>query len=120
MLDRNVWYRSLALLMLCMNIILTFTLIYLALDFLDLGRIVEHRGGQIFAPLWFDQLTRTMYFSSITLFSVGYGDMTPYHWARIVAVVEATVGYILPAVITVQYLQLYPSLIERWLPNRRK
>lgn len=113
-----ILYQTAAMLILCGNIILGFTIIYLTLDLLDLGKITEHHG-QSQRPYWFDQLSRTIYFSAITLFSVGYGDITPYHWSRMVAVIEATIGYVLPAVITVQYLKLFPYSVERWFKNRK-
>lgn len=106
----ELFLRSLALLMLCGNIIVCFTVIYILLDILDLGRIVEHHTVLFNSgPAWFEQLARTLYFSAITLFSVGYGDITPFGWSRVVAIFEATVGYILPAVITVQYLRFLPA-----------
>lgn len=105
-------YNAIVLLFLCGNIIIGFSFIYILLDVLDLGRIIEHHTAPYHGPLWFDNLTRTFYFSAITLLSVGYGDITPFGWARAVAILEALVGYILPAVITVQYLRLFPATIE--------
>jgi potassium channel LctB len=38
-----------------------------------------------------------MYFSAITLLSVGYGDITPVGIGRWIAIIEALVGYTMPA-----------------------
>ncbi len=38
-----------------------------------------------------------LYFSAITLFSVGYGDISPIGIGRVIAVVEALVGYTIPS-----------------------
>ena len=38
----------------------------------------------------------SLYFSAITLFSVGYGDIAPVGIGRVLAVVEALVGYTIP------------------------
>lgn len=113
----SIIYQSLALLMLCTNIIVFFTFIYLFLEAVNIGKIVEHQGAPQLGIYWIDQLTRTLYFSAITLFSVGYGDITPVGWSRLVAIIEATVGYILPAVITVQYLSFFPTTINRFIKN---
>ena len=107
-----IFYNTIVLLILCSNIIVFFSFIYILLDILDIGRIIEHHTAPYNGPEWFDNLTRTLYFSAITLLSVGYGDITPFGWSRAVAIFEALVGYILPAVITVQYLRLFPATIE--------
>lgn len=112
-------YNALALLTLCGNIIAIFTVIYLLLDYWGIGGIIDQRGFSLLGMPWFDQIGRTVYFSSITLFSVGYGDLIPVGWSRLIAILEATVGYILPAVITVQYLGLMRSPINRWLNEGR-
>ncbi|MBM7647041.1 potassium channel LctB [Scopulibacillus daqui] len=118
-MDRHgLFYHSLALFILCINIIVTFTVIYLILDVLNLGQIVEHHTAITDMPYWVDKGTRALYFSAITLLSVGYGDITPFGWSRGIAILEAAIGYILPAVITVQYLRLLPFPIEKWFKNK--
>jgi potassium channel LctB len=108
-------FNSLALLTLCGNIIGIFTVIYLVLDYWGIGGIIDQRGFSLLGMPWFDQIGRTVYFSAITLFSVGYGDLIPVGWSRLIAIMEATIGYILPAVITVQYLGLMRSPVNKWL-----
>jgi potassium channel LctB len=39
----------------------------------------------------------SFYFSAMTLFSVGHGDVVPQGMGRIIAVIEALIGYTLPA-----------------------
>jgi potassium channel LctB len=39
----------------------------------------------------------SLYFSAITLFSVGYGDIAPIGIGRIIAVLQALIGYTIPA-----------------------
>lgn len=43
------------------------------------------------------RLETGLYFSAVTLFSVGYGDIAPIGIGRIIAVSEALVGYTIPA-----------------------
>ncbi|GGH88955.1 potassium channel LctB [Pullulanibacillus pueri] len=117
---KEIFYNAIALLMLCGNIIISFTFIYIILEVLGLGQIVEHHPTPLYNSAWLNIFTRTLYFSAITLFSVGYGDITPFEWSRMVAIIEATVGYILPAVITVQYLRLAPPRIEKFFKKDPK
>ncbi|MBM4765089.1 potassium channel family protein [Bacillus sp. B15-48] len=42
------------------------------------------------------KLETALYFSAITLFSVGYGDISPIGIGRWIAVIEALVGYTIP------------------------
>ena len=108
-----VIYNTLVLLVLCGNIILAFSLIYIFFDFINIGKIVEHHTGPYHGLKWLDNnIMRAIYFSAITLLSVGYGDVTPFGWSRGIAMIEALIGYILPAVIAVQYLRLFPTTIE--------
>lgn len=45
----------------------------------------------------YERMSTSMYFSAITLFSVGYGDIAPVGVGRAIAVFEALVGYTIPA-----------------------
>jgi potassium channel LctB len=119
MRNRGMFYNVCALFILCLNIIMLFTVLYAILDVLNLGLIVDHHSPEREVPAWIDHGARTIYFSAITLLSVGYGDITPFGWSRGVAILEATVGYILPAAITVQYLKLFPAPLEKWFKNRQ-
>ncbi|PKG22011.1 ion channel [Niallia nealsonii] len=52
----------------------------------------------IVSPLnFFDTLLTGIYFSGITLFSVGFGDLIPVGIGRIIVVIEALIGYTIPA-----------------------
>lgn len=52
----------------------------------------------IVSPLnFFDTLLTSIYFSGITLFSVGFGDLIPVGLGRIIVVIEALIGYTIPA-----------------------
>jgi potassium channel LctB len=91
------------------NVILTFSAIYMLLHIFNLGMLRDHYASiQHHATLW-DGLTRSLYFSAITLFSVGYGDITPFGWARAVSIIEAMIGYLLPAVLVVRFFDSVKS-----------
>ncbi|HET7578486.1 MAG TPA: potassium channel family protein [Bacillales bacterium] len=108
--NRKVLYHLTVLFMLYLNIILSFSVIYMVLDHMDIGPIVDHYRGHLRAKAWFDPLIKPLYFSAITLLSVGYGDITPFGWSRVVSVLEAMIGYLLPATLAVQVAKFIPNL----------
>lgn len=76
-------------------ITLGFALIYLLFDMQGYpivrdGFITEGDG------FWM-RLESSFYFSAMTLFSVGYGDIYPMGVGRMIAVFEALIGYTIPA-----------------------
>lgn len=109
--ERNKFLYNLAvLLVLYLNIIFVFAIIYAILDHSGHGHIIDHYRLNEEAGKWFDPLIKPLYFSAITLLSVGYGDVTPFGWARIIAVFEAMAGYVLPATVIIQYIRFFPRL----------
>lgn len=86
------------------NIVVTFAFIYALFDLLNIGPIVDHYSSEEHQAQWFDKITTAFYLSIITLFSVGYGDVTPFGLSRAVAIVESMLGYILPAVLVYRFM----------------
>jgi len=87
-----------------MNLVLSFGLIYCALEWTGLGFILDHYASITHQNQWYDRITRSFYFSAITLLSVGYGDLSPFGLARAVAILEAMIGYVLPAALVIKYV----------------
>ncbi|MBA2176559.1 two pore domain potassium channel family protein [Halobacillus locisalis] len=56
---------------------------------------------------WMHEMARSIYFSGVTLFTVGYGDMIPVGVGRWIALVEAMIGYTLPAALVAKVWQSY-------------
>lgn len=52
------------------------------------------------------QLFLSMYFSGVTLLTIGYGDITPIGIGRIIAIVQALFGYVLPTAFVLKLVQL--------------
>lgn len=46
---------------------------------------------------WIRDIVRSIYFSGVTLFTVGYGDIIPVGIGKWLAIIEAMIGYSLPA-----------------------
>lgn len=59
---------------------------------------VLQEAGNIQTGDYFDNLFTSLYFSAVTLFSLGYGDVVPVGIGRFLAVIESLIGYVLPAV----------------------
>ncbi|SIS45235.1 potassium channel family protein [Salimicrobium flavidum] len=112
MKERRVRYRRMTRLFLSLflfytNVIVTFALFYILLDACGLGPVVDHyRGRELEHAEWPGRIGTSLYFSVITLFSVGYGDVTPFGWSRVAAIVESAFGYILPAVLMFPYVAM--------------
>lgn len=85
-------------------IYLAFIYITVMLGFGLIYTLLETNGYTIFAEgtIGLDgdfenQLETGIYFSAVTLFSVGYGDIAPIGVGRMIAVLEALIGYTIPA-----------------------
>ena len=79
-----------------LSLLVGFGMIYLI--FIQSGVNVLYEGSSPVGGSYLDRLYTCFYFSAVTLFSVGYGDIIPVGFGRFIAVVEALIGYVLPAV----------------------
>ncbi|AGT30897.1 protein lctB [Geobacillus genomosp. 3] len=76
------------------------------LGFAMIYMILQANGHAVFIPSSHSEaenrlslLEDSLYLSGMTLLSVGYGDVTPIGIGRWIAIAEALLGYIMPAVI---------------------
>ncbi|NNU84779.1 two pore domain potassium channel family protein [Geobacillus sp. BMUD] len=76
------------------------------LGFAMIYMILQVNGHTVFTPSSnraaegrLSLLEDSLYLSGMTLLSVGYGDVTPIGVGRWIAIAEALLGYIMPAVI---------------------
>ncbi|WP_299094668.1 potassium channel family protein [uncultured Metabacillus sp.] len=79
-----------------LSLLIGFGMIYLIC--IQSNLVVLTEAGNSLTGDYFDKLATSLYFSAVTLFSVGYGDIVPIGIGRLLAVMEALIGYILPAV----------------------
>jgi potassium channel LctB len=77
------------------TILIGFGLIYILLE--TQGYEVLREEVPVKSNDFLDRLKTYIYFSAVTLFSVGYGDIAPVGIGRLVAMVEALIGYTIPA-----------------------
>ena len=78
------------------SLLVGFGMIYLICIQSNMEVLIE--AGNPISGGYFDKLVTALYFSAVTLFSVGYGDLAPIGLGRFLAVIEALIGYVLPAV----------------------
>jgi potassium channel LctB len=74
--------------------------IYLLFEMKQVPVILE-RGSEL-SGNFFSKLGSAFYFSAMTLFSVGYGDMFPIGIGRWIATIQSFIGYTLPAAFVVR------------------
>ncbi|MBU8880610.1 potassium channel family protein [Bacillus sp. FJAT-29790] len=77
------------------TVMIGFGLIYVLLELH--GFAVWAEGTEGSDGGFFVRLETGFYFSAVTLFSVGYGDIAPIGIGRMIAVLEALIGYTIPA-----------------------
>jgi potassium channel LctB len=99
--ERLVSIRHFLFLGMCfVTIMLGFGLLYMLLELEGIHILMEN--GEYVSGDFFDYIFTTMYFSGITLFSVGYGDVTPIGIGRGVALIESWLGFTIPAAFVVK------------------
>ena len=113
-MDRKnvILYNVIILFNLYFLIAVFFSVVYIALTLLGLGYIVDHYSTASHQNQFIDLISRSLYFSYITLFAVGYVDMTPLGFAKAVSMIQAFVGFILPYAILLKYLIYKPRFLN--------
>ncbi|MRX72490.1 two pore domain potassium channel family protein [Bacillus lacus] len=86
-------------------LIVLFAVIYTAIDMSGAGTIKEHylEETNLSLPAL---LLRSLYFSLITIFAVGFGDITPFGLSRLFASIQAFIGFLMPIAIVIH---LFPN-----------
>lgn len=60
-----------------------------------------------------ERLYRSVYFSGVTMLTIGYGDIAPVNIGRLIAVIQALIGYILPTAFVLKIVQTNRAKQER-------
>ncbi|MFZ3590992.1 ion channel [Bacillus sp. DJP31] len=95
------------LFLLYVNVLVGFGLVYAIFEMKGSSILVEN--GIALSGGFLDVFASTLYFSAITLLSVGYGDITPIGVGRSFAILEALIGYIIPAAFVVRSMVDYEN-----------
>lgn len=91
------------LIILYFTVIIGFGLLYFILSFQGVI-LVEHNELRQVSAL--GTFLHSMYFSGVTLLTIGYGDIAPIGIGRLIAVIQALIGYILPAAFVMRLVQV--------------
>lgn len=83
-------------------VIIGFGLIYFILSF---QQIILVEGGELRDVSVIGSLIHSFYFSGVTLLTIGYGDITPIGFGRLIALIQALIGYILPTAFVLRLVQ---------------
>lgn len=76
------------------SIVITgFGLVYFILSF---EGIILVENGEFRRTNVIGSLIHSFYFSGVTMLTIGYGDITPIGIGRLLALIEALIGYVLP------------------------
>ena len=91
------------LLIIYASVIIGFGIIYFILS-MDREMLLDpNESGLVSVP---DLMLRSMYFSGVTMLTIGYGDIVPVGIGRLIAIVQALVGYLLPTTFVLKLVQL--------------
>ncbi|TLS35690.1 potassium channel family protein [Pseudalkalibacillus caeni] len=103
-------YKLIMLFLVYMTLITAFGSLYLVFLMVDVP--VLQQGSKALMGSAIEQIESVLYFSAVTLLSVGYGDITPVGVGRWIAIIEALIGYLMPAaffVTTIIEYKKHPS-----------
>ncbi|EEG77938.1 ion channel [Dethiobacter alkaliphilus] len=107
-----ILYNIVILFFLYFLIACLFSVVYIMLEILQWGYVIDHYSTSFHQAQPLDLITRSLYFSVITMLAVGYGDVTPFGLSKGVAMIQAFVGYILPYAMILNYLIFNPGNIK--------
>jgi len=84
-------------------VIIGFGMIYFILSFQQITLIenVSRNGSTLI-----NHLFTCFYFSGVTLLTIGYGDITPVGIGRLIAIIQALIGFILPTAFVLKLVYL--------------
>ncbi|MCD8510239.1 MAG: potassium channel family protein [Bacillus sp. (in: Bacteria)] len=91
--------RFIVLILTYATVMAGFGLIYLVLELMGLPILME--DNKMHHESYFHLVEDVLYFSAVTLMTVGYGDIIPQGIGRWIAMVQALIGYLLPAAFVV-------------------
>jgi len=92
----------LALVIIYLIVMIGYGMIYFILSF---EGIVLVENGELRQVSILGSIIHSIYFSGVTLLTIGYGDITPIGIGRFIALTEALIGYILPAAFVLKIFQ---------------
>lgn len=92
-----------ALILIYMTVILGFGLLYFMFSFHDII-LLEQSQERVMSPMmkWW----QSIYFSGVTMLTIGYGDIAPLGVGRFFALIQALIGFVLPTAFVLKVVHL--------------
>lgn len=91
-------------------IMIGFGILYLLLDMRGLYVFNDVEMNAYASSDFLSKFGTSIYLSAVTLFSVGFGDVAPVGIGRLLAIIEALLGYTIPAAFVVRtFIDFDPS-----------
>ncbi|MGY3718226.1 ion channel [Sutcliffiella cohnii] len=101
---RGIPYASketlILLLLIYLTLVISFAVLYCVIH-LNIQPIITE-GGELLKEDFFSTMTTSVYYSAVTMLTVGYGDVTPIGIGRGIAIIQALLGYVMPAAFVVR------------------
>jgi hypothetical protein len=95
------------------NVLITFSLIYLLLDIFQLGPLINRFSINEPTILLSEKILNSLHLSAKTLFSDSYSYVIPFGWSKVVVFIEGTIGFMLPAFFMLRFLSLENMKLHR-------
>lgn len=93
------------------TVMLGFGILYMSLELLGVPLLRE--GKNIQTESFLHLVEDVLYFSAVTLLTVGYGDIIPQGIGRWIAIIQALIGYLLPAAFVITTVVHYDKSREK-------
>jgi len=108
---RRISFRHFGVLLIVYaTVIIAFGILYMSLELLGVHLLREEIAIQTESSLHL--VEDVLYFSAVTLLTVGYGDIIPQGVGRWIAIIQALIGYLLPAAFVITTVVHYDKSRE--------
>jgi potassium channel LctB len=108
---QNIWRLLGSYFLFILSVLLLFSFAYKSMEGLDRGYLTYGKCSDHFNPGMIEsdssKSTDYFYFSTVTLFTVGYGDICPMGWNKGLALVNSFVGNFISVVLMVIVISTY-------------
>jgi len=108
---QSLWKMAFGYVLCIFGIILLLSMGYYTIDALGKGYLTYGTCSDKFDPSMISsdalRSSNHLYFAAITFFTVGYGDVCPMGWSKLLAIINASIGHFFSAVVMVIVVTLY-------------
>jgi potassium channel LctB len=108
---QNLWRLLVSYVLFIIAVLLLFSLGYLSIEKMHRGYITYGKCSDHFEVIQIERdsqkATDYFYFSTITLFTVGYGDICPMGWSKFLSMFNAFIGNFISVILMVLVITAY-------------